>query len=137
MRLVLDTNVVASGMLWDGAPRLLLKAGRARQVSLFTSSPLIAELTEILGRKQFEQKIAASRLSVAELVASYGALADVIRPAAIPPTILSDPDDDQVLACALAARADLIVSGDRHLLTLGRFRGIDILTVNAALTRTI
>lgn len=51
MRLVLDTNVVASGMLWDGAPRRLLKAGRERRVSLFTSSPLIAELTEILGRK--------------------------------------------------------------------------------------
>jgi len=69
MRLVLDTNVVASGLLWGGTPRLLLTAGRELRVVLFTSLPLIAELAEILARKKFERKIAASRLSINELVA--------------------------------------------------------------------
>lgn len=136
MRLVLDTNVVASGLLWDGSPRLLLKAGRESRVALFTSPPLIAELAEILARKKFERKIAASGLSIDELVAGYCNLATVVRPWLIPPTILNDPDDDQVLACAVGAHADLIVSGDQHLLTLGRFRGIEILTVREAVTRT-
>jgi hypothetical protein len=58
-RLVLDTNVVVSALLWGGTPRLLLEAARERRVELFTSTPLLAELTEILNRRQFEKKIAA------------------------------------------------------------------------------
>jgi hypothetical protein len=126
MRLVLDTNVVASGLLWGGAPRVLLTAGRERRVALFTSPPLMRELADILLRKKFERKIAASRLSVDELVAGYGGLAAVVRPAVIAPTIIDDPDDDQVLACGVAARADLIVSGDHHLLTLRYPGGISV-----------
>ena len=68
MRLVLDTNVVASALLWGGMPRLLLLAARERRVELFTSTPLLAELTDILGRRKFEKKIAASMLSADQLV---------------------------------------------------------------------
>ena len=64
MRLVLDTNVVASALLWGGVPRLLLRAGREKRVELFTSTPLLAELTDILWRRKFEKKIVASTLSV-------------------------------------------------------------------------
>lgn len=136
MRLVLNTSVVASGLLWGGAPRLLLTTGRERRVALFTRPPLIRELANILLRKKFERKIAASRLSVDELIAGYEVLAATARPAVIAPMIFDDPDDDQVLACGAAAQADLIVSGDHRLLALGRFRGIDILAVSAAFART-
>lgn len=105
MRLVLDTNVFASAILWGGLPRLLLQAGREKRVSLFTSAPLLAELTDILVRRK---------------------LAALVRPATITPTVLNDPDDDQVLACAVFARADLIVSGDRHLLDLGRYGDVPL-----------
>lgn len=64
MRLVLDTNVVASALLWGGTPRRLLRAGREKRIELLTSLPLLAELTDILGRRKFEKKIAASMLSV-------------------------------------------------------------------------
>ena len=60
MRLVLDTNVVASALLWGGIPRLLLQAGRVQQATLYTSPALLAELTDILGRRKFGKKIAAS-----------------------------------------------------------------------------
>lgn len=53
IRLVLDTNVVASGLLWSGTPRALLQAARDRRVALFTSLPLLAELTDILARPKF------------------------------------------------------------------------------------
>jgi predicted nucleic acid-binding protein len=57
----------------------------------------------------------------------YADLAALVQPVTIAPAILDDPDDDQVLACAMAARADLIVSGDRrHILPLGKFEGIPI-----------
>lgn len=52
MRLVLDTNVVASALLWGGVPRLLLRAGREERIELFTSTPLLAELTDILWRRK-------------------------------------------------------------------------------------
>jgi len=134
MRLVLDTNVVASAVLWGGVPRQLLQAGREKRVSLFTSIRLLAELTDILVRPKFERKLAASGLTIEQIVDRYAELAAVVQPAAIAPTVLDDPDDDQVLACAVAARADLIVSGDRrHLLPLGSFEGMPIVSPAEAL----
>ncbi|MFZ2161897.1 MAG: PIN domain-containing protein [Sideroxyarcus sp.] len=53
----------------------------------------------------------------------------------IPPTILADPDDDHVLACAHASDAEVIVSGDKHLLGLGAFKGIEIITAAQAQER--
>jgi uncharacterized protein len=57
----------------------------------------------------------------------------LVEPAGIPATVLDDPDDDEVLACAVAARADAIVTGDIHLLKLGAFETIPIVTVTRAL----
>ncbi len=71
MRLVLDTNVVASSLLWGGVPRLLLQAARENRVELFTSTPLLAELTNNLGRRKFDKKIAISMLSIDQLVDRY------------------------------------------------------------------
>lgn len=130
MRLVLDTNVVASGLLWNGAPAQLIDAARADEVELFSNRVLLAELTRILRRAKFGKSIAASGLSLDELVLGYAELATLVTPAEIPPTVLRDRDDDHVLACALAAQAELIVSGDRDLLALNQFREIQI--VNAA-----
>lgn len=104
MRLVLDTNVVASAMLWGGNPYRLLVAGRDRQIELFTSLPLLAELTDILNRWKFEKKIAASRLAVDQLVDRYTDLAAVVRPMPVP-RVAPDQDDDVLIATALAARA--------------------------------
>ena len=66
MRLVLDTNVVVSALLWNSTPRStprwLLQAARDRRVELYTSTPLLAELTDVLGRPKFAPKITASLL---------------------------------------------------------------------------
>lgn len=135
MRVVLDTNVVASAMLWGGSPLLLLLAARKKRITLYSSAPLLAELADILARPKFERKIAASMLTVDQLVARYSSLVSVVRPALILPTS-TDPDDDEVLAAAYTAHADMIVSGDRkHLLVLGKFEGIPILTVVLALAK--
>jgi putative PIN family toxin of toxin-antitoxin system len=80
MRLVLDTNVVASALLWDGAPRRLLRVGSGEDVMLFTSTPLLVELTDILSRPKFEKKISASLLSVDQLVDLYAELVALVRP---------------------------------------------------------
>ena len=134
MRLVLDTNVVASGLLWNGAPAQLLDAARADEVELFSSRVLLAELTRILRRAKFAKALAASGLSLEELVLGYAELVTLVTPANIPPTILRDPDDDHVLACTVAANAELVVSGDRDLLEIKTFREIRIVGAAEAVT---
>jgi uncharacterized protein len=114
MRLVLDTNVVASALLWNGAPRLLLQAAQDKRVELFSSTALLAELTDVLRRRKFEKKIAASKFSLDEFVDRYAELVVLVRPASLP-RIAPDPDDDVVIGTALAAKAKLIVTGDRTL----------------------
>lgn len=135
MRLVLDTNIVISGLLWSGPPAQLLEAAQANEVELFTTRQLLAELTRVLHRTKFANAIVASRLSIEELVLGYADLATVIEPSSIAPTITADPDDDQVLACGLAAKTDLIVSGDKHLLSLKQYQGMPIVTAAEALQR--
>lgn len=132
MRVVLDTNVVASAMLWGGAPLRLLQAARAGRLSLCTSAPLLDELCEILGRPKFERKLAAARCSPEQLVAGYAALAAAFRPTPVP-RLAPDPDDDIVIGTALAAHATLIVTGDKPLLSVGTHAGIRIVTVSGAI----
>ena len=131
MRLVLDTNVVASALLWGGVPRLLLQAAREKRVTLFTSTPLLAELTDILGRRKFEKKIEASMLSLDQLVDGYRELTVVVRPTPVS-GIAPDPDDDVVIGTALAAKADWIVTGDQPLLSVATYQGIQIVSVSEA-----
>ncbi|MGA9366233.1 MAG: putative toxin-antitoxin system toxin component, PIN family, partial [Steroidobacteraceae bacterium] len=136
MRIVADTNTVLSGLLWQGPPRRLLDLARARErkVSLYTSVTLLAELAEVIARDKFAERVRAAGLSAAELVQDYERLAEVVTPETLPAPVSRDPDDDHVLACAVAAKAELIVSGDkRHLLVLGEYQGIPIRTVSDAL----
>lgn len=128
MRLVLDTNVVASGLLWNGTPARLVDAAQTGEVELFTSRVLLAELTRILRRAKFALAIANSGASLEDLVLGYAALATLATPAPIPATVLNDPDDDHVLTCASAGNAEFVVSGDRDLLSLKTFRSIRIVT---------
>lgn len=109
MRLVLDTNVVASAILWAGTPRLLLQAAREKRVVIYTSTPLLAELGDILARRKFAKKIAASLLTPEQIVAGYAHLATPVRPSALA-GIAPDTDDDVVIATALASNAERLVT---------------------------
>lgn len=132
LRLVLDTNVVASAILWGGAPRQLLESGREQSTRLFTSLPLLAELTDILGRQKFARKIVAAERTLVQLVDGYANLAAVVRPI-ITPRVAPDPDDDVVVGTALAAKAHQIVTGDKAFLSIGSHQGIQVVSVANAI----
>lgn len=135
MRLVLDTNTALSGLLWGGKPGRLIDAAEAQRIELACSAALLAELQGVLSREKFAKQFAKRGLTVADVFDGYAALVAIFTPAVIAPTIRRDAADDQVLAAALAARADLIVSGDAHLLDLKTFQGIPIVTAAIAAQR--
>jgi len=135
MRIVADTNTVVSGLLWQGMPRRLIDRARQQAFMLCTSPILIAELANVLGRRKFERRQHDAGLTAEALVQDYARLAEVVESAPLPQPVSRDPDDDQVLACAIAAHANLIVSGDDDLLSLGSHQGILILTAGQAVER--
>jgi uncharacterized protein len=129
VRLVIDTNVVVSGLLWLGNPGRLLEAAALGQVTLYTSPALLAELATTLATPKLARPITRSGLTLDDLLARYANVAIVVQPAAVPCVVPNDPDDDQVIAAAVEARAELIVSGDKDLHDLGgSYNGIRIVT---------
>ena len=128
MIIVLDTNIVVSGMLWRGTPRSVLDGVRAGKIELATSAPLLKELVDVLSRPKFQEKIRTAGMSPHVLAGHYARLARKVIPVGIHGVVKSDPDDDQVIACAVAASADAIVSGDQAVLGLKYFRDIPIIT---------
>jgi len=133
LRAVADTNTVVSGLLYRGSERALLEAARAGRCALYTSAVLLAELADVLPRAKFATRIAAADMSVARIVRRYARLATRVVPARIGPSVPGDPDDDSVLACALAAGADLVVSGDKRLRNLKSWQRIPIVSATDAL----
>jgi len=87
VRLVLDTNTIVSGLLWSNAPARLIDAALKSRVELFTSRVLLLELEDVLPRRKFERKIAASGLNTVQLVARYAILAQSLAPAVITPVL--------------------------------------------------
>ncbi len=129
MRLVLDTNVVLSALLWRGTPYRLFEAIRRQEkVRLFASLVLLEELAEVLIRPVPSRRLALLGYTAQEVLADYVEIVDLVTPGATPSVVAADADDDHVIAAAVAAAADLLVSGDRHLLALGSHLGIRIVT---------
>lgn len=135
MRVVADTNTVVSGLLWTGAPRGVIDAARGGDLELCTSPDLRAELEDVLQRPKLARRLALTGLDRVALLVRYEALATIIEPAVVESVVRADPDDDAVIACAVAAQADVIVSGDKHLLDLQQYRNIPILTAAELLQR--
>ena len=135
MRVVLDTNAAVSGLLWHGNPGKLIDAAQAGSLILCASAPLLAELHGVLEREKFAKHLQGRGLTATQIFEGYAALTTVIVPAIIPPVIINDPDDDAVLACAVAAKVDLVVSGDPHLVKLFQYEGIPIIAPAEAVER--
>jgi putative PIN family toxin of toxin-antitoxin system len=137
LRLVLDTNVVVAGLLWSGPPRRLIElAIEGEALQLFSSAVLLDELSHTLGYPKLAGRLRAFGTSIEALVLQYTALVSLVTPTSVPRVVASDADDDHVIAVAIAARAELIVTGDRrHLLPIGSHRGIAIVTAREVVDR--
>ena len=136
MRLVLDTNLLVSGVIAAGLPRQLVDGAKAGEFELCTSEVLLAELLDVLSRSKFSARLSQAGLTPQSIVDDLRRIAVVVTPAHTPRVVLTDPDDDHVIAAAVTCQADLIASGDkRDLLPLGSFQGIAIVTAREAVER--
>ncbi|MBI3376201.1 MAG: putative toxin-antitoxin system toxin component, PIN family [Betaproteobacteria bacterium] len=133
MRIVLDTNVVLSALLWRGKPYQLFESIRRRSdVHLYSSAALLEELADVLTRRSATKRLALVGKTAREVLADYVEAVTMVEPVEVPRVVPGDADDDQVIAAAVAAHADLVISGDADLLSLASFAGIAIVTAAAA-----
>jgi putative PIN family toxin of toxin-antitoxin system len=136
VKLVVDTNVLMSGAAWTGTVSRLVDALLAGEAVLCLSERLLAELADVLQREKFRTRLELCGQSATAILVRFREVAQMIEPTPMPvPASLRDPDDVHVLACAVAAPADAIVTGDHDLLALEKFEGIPIIAVREALRR--
>jgi putative PIN family toxin of toxin-antitoxin system len=127
--------VLLSGLLWRGAPHVLLEHVRAGTLDLVSSPALLAELEIVIVRAKFDAILMRSNTSRERALAEVRLLAEVVEPPPLAVPVCRDPDDDAVLALALAARVDLIVSGDDDLLSLKHYQGVPIVSAAQAVAQ--
>jgi uncharacterized protein len=134
VRVVLDTNVIVSALLFGGTPGRLMDLWKAGNLRLLMSIEMADELIRVLAYPKFqlsEEEI--SYLTYVEVLP----YAEMIKIRPGPVLIARDPSDDMFLRCALTAGAKYILSGDRHLLSLKSHRRIQILSPGEFLSRMI
>jgi len=132
-KVVIDTNVFVAGLLDSSSySSSIIELFLQGQFVLLISEPILGELREILTRRPLA-RLADRR--VGDFLVTLEKRAEKIFPGEKLKVIKDDPEDNKFLECALAGTADLIISGDHHLLDLKKFRGINILSTREALTR--
>ena len=140
MKIVLDTNTLVSAIGWEGPPARILRACRAGRFDLITSPRLLEELTRIVTYPKL--RVIAKHPELPEILKWLHAAEHLVYPKKTVGIITVDPPDNRILECAVEGRADLIVSGNRHLLRLKLYEGIPIVrpidflrTLGVALTK--
>ena len=129
MRAVLDTNVLVSAVLSQGSrPDSILQAWRIGSFELVTSAPLLYELAGVLARPRISQRLGWSADERREFLAALRNAAILVVPQRELRVVRADPSDDRLLEAAVEAQADYLVSGDQHLLDIGSYEGLQIVS---------
>ena len=134
MRVILDTNVLVSGILFSVPPFRILNACRDNKLQLVMSTDILAEyqrVAVVLGGKY-------PQIDLHPILDLLTVNSDIVAAPLLANPVCDDPDDDKFIACALASQTPLIVSGDKHLLDVDGYQGIQVLKprpfVNSYLT---
>lgn len=133
MRAVLDTNVLISAIIATGTPHDVVVAGYSGEYQIVASLPTLVELRETL--RTYPERFGLTDDEIRTEIETLRHFAEFVSPDEEIAAVDSDPDDDTFLEAAVAGNVDYLVSGDQHLLDLGSFRGIDIVTPRAFFER--
>jgi putative PIN family toxin of toxin-antitoxin system len=123
VRVILDTNVLISGVFFTGPPYHILKAWRDGIINIVVSSEILGEYQRVGGivAKQFPG------VDLDSILTLLAAEAELVVAPPLPEPVCDDPDDDKFLACALASKTKIIISGDKQLVQVSGYRGIEVI----------
>ncbi|MBC8447086.1 MAG: putative toxin-antitoxin system toxin component, PIN family [Chloroflexi bacterium] len=122
-RVVYDTNIWISGLLWRGKPYRCLLLARAGVIQLVHCQAMVGELSQKLCNA-----FGFSENHIRSVLYELRSMSDQVEITGNLHVVADDPDDDKFIECALAAGASLIVTGDHHLLDLGEYEGVRVLS---------
>jgi len=127
VRVVIDTNVLISAIFWTGKPKQILNKVRQEEITFLTSEFILEELKNVL--RKADKPFKLSEEDADRIVIAMRELAVVVKIGSHV-SVCQDENDNRVLECALDGNADCIITGDFHLLQLGSFQKINIMTVS-------
>jgi putative PIN family toxin of toxin-antitoxin system len=122
IKVVADTNILFSAMFWKGNEAKILKLAEEGEIKLLMSPALLDELRRVL----MHEELRLDERTIGENVQYVLSTAELVSPRRMVKVIREDPSDNRVLECALEGSAKYVISGDKHLLRLKKFRGIRI-----------
>ncbi len=125
MRVVIGTNVIVSALLFGGTPGALIQLWKGKVIEPLLSKEILEEYLRVLAYPKFELTEKEIHFLIYSEILPWFQTVEVKRSEKV---VKEDPTDDKFIACAKAGQAEAIVSGDRHLLDLGSFESIQILT---------
>ena len=128
IRVVLDTNVWLSGLLWGGIPRQVIGLHEMRRIEIICSNEILEEFSLILNRPKFQKRLNQLEVSAEEILKMAREMCTFVMAEPVTVDNLRDPKDAIVIAAAIAGKCSVIVSGDDDLLVLRAFFGIEIMT---------
>jgi uncharacterized protein len=134
MRVVLDTNIWLSGLLWGGVPDQILQLVEQGQIEAIGSEEILDELQRILQRPKLQKRLKQLGITADSVMLAIRQVLTIIRIEPLEVPGLRDPKDIIIIASAVAGNADLIITGDQDLLVLREFSGIQILSPRDFLT---
>jgi putative PIN family toxin of toxin-antitoxin system len=123
LKVVMDTNVFISGVFFSGPPYQILKAWQSGEFELVASQEILDEYLRV-------GEILAEEHPVIDLKPMFNFVlehATIYKPSVLKEPVCEDPDDDKFFACALASESKIIISGDKHLLKVTGYQGIEVL----------
>ena len=114
--------------MWGGSPRQILNLAKVGAITIFVSDPILNELTEVLARPKFQSRMRSLNTMIEDLIGIVHELSKSCIPDVVDVPELRDPDDAVIIGTAIAAKVEVIVSGDLDLLVLKEFGNIPILS---------
>jgi len=122
MKIVLDTNVFISGIFFSGPPAQILKAWKELKFQIVISKEILSEYQRVA--HELSKKFSSVNIGpIIELLTIYG---EIVETEGISVTVCEHPADNIFLECAIASNCKIIVSGDKHLLRVSGYQGIDV-----------
>ena len=123
MRVILDTNVLISGIFFKGPPSQILKAWRDGKISIVASNAILSEYARTTTRLSEEFPL----INISEFLDLLTIKAEIVSEIVVPKRISRHKADDKFLLCALAGKVPIIITGDNHLLELHPYQAIEII----------